>query len=72
MQKKGLKIARVLCIVGMVAITAFAFVRLYVFSQRADLSILLLNVVLFAAIAGVLVYVSKKEKEIEEDETFRD
>lgn len=56
----------------MVSITAYAFTRLYVFSERADLSILVLNVVLFAAIAGVLVYVSRKEKEFEEDETFRD
>ena len=40
-------------------------------SQRADLSILLLNVVLFAAIAGVLIYLSKKERDLEK-QMFRD
>ena len=41
-------------------------------SQRADLSILILNVVFFAAIAGLLIYLSKKEKDLEEEEMFRD
>ncbi|MGI0037373.1 MAG: hypothetical protein ACRD99_03345 [Nitrososphaera sp.] len=41
-------------------------------SQRADLSILLLNVVLFVAIAGLLVYLSKKERDLEQDGRFGD
>jgi hypothetical protein len=40
-------------------------------SQRADIYILVTNVVLFAAFAGLLIYLSKKEKDIEE-ELFRD
>ena len=50
----------------------YAFARLYVFSQRADLSILVLNVVLFAAIAGFLIFLSKRERDMEEEELFRD
>jgi hypothetical protein len=37
-----------------------------------DSSILLVNVVGFAAIAGVLIYLTKKEKDLEEEEFFRD
>ena len=47
-------------------------VRLYVFSQRVDSSILLVNVIGFAAITGVLIYLTKKEKDLEEEEFFRD
>jgi hypothetical protein len=65
-------LARAFCIAALVAITIYAFTRLYLFSQRVDTSILILNVVLFAAIAGVLVYLSRKERELEEREMFRD
>jgi hypothetical protein len=60
------------CIIALVAATIYAMVRLYVFSQRVDASILLVNVVGFAAIAGVLIYLTKKEKDLEEEEFFRD
>ena len=72
MKKKTLRLAKALCIAALAAIAIYAFARLYVMSQRADLSILILNVVFFAAIAGLLIYLSKKEKDLEEEETFRD
>ena len=72
MERKTLRLAKALCIAALAAIAIYAFTRLYVMSHRADLSILLLNVVVFAAIAGVLIYLSKKEKDLEEEEMFRD
>ena len=60
------------CIIALVVATIYAMVRLYVFSQRVDSSILLVNVVGFAAIAGVLIYLTKKEKDLEDEEFFRD
>jgi hypothetical protein len=72
MNRKTIRIAKILCIVALVSIATYAFTRLYVFSQRADLSILLVNVFLFAAIAGVLIYISKKERDLETGEMFRD
>ena len=60
------------CIIALVAATIYAMVRLYVFSQRVDSSILLVNVIGFAAITGVLIYLTKKEKDVEEEEFFRD
>jgi asparagine N-glycosylation enzyme membrane subunit Stt3 len=55
------------CIVALAAATIYAVVW-----QRIDSSVLLVNVIGFAAIAGVLIYLTKKEKELEEEELFRD
>jgi inner membrane protein involved in colicin E2 resistance len=60
------------CIVALVAAIIYAIVRLYVLWQRMDSSILLVNVIGFAAIAGVLIYLTKKDKDLEEEEIFRD
>jgi hypothetical protein len=49
--------------IALVAATVYAIVRLYVLSQRVDSSILLVNVIGFAAIAGILIYLTKKDKE---------
>jgi hypothetical protein len=60
------------CIAALAAAVVYAMVRLYVLSQRVDASIFVTNVILFAAIAGVLIYLTKKEKDIEEEEMFKD
>ena len=60
------------CIIALIAATIYAMVRLYVFSQRVDSSILLVNVIGFAAIACILIYLTKKEKDLEEEELFKD
>jgi hypothetical protein len=60
------------CLIALVAAPIYAIVRLYVFSQRVDSSILLVNVIGFAAVAGILIYLTKKEKDLEEEEFFRD
>jgi hypothetical protein len=60
------------CIIALVAATIYAIVRLYVFSQRVDSSILLVNVIGFAVISCVLIYLTKKDKDLEEEELFRD
>ena len=60
------------CMIALVAATIYAIVRLYVISQRVDSSILLVNVIGFAAIAAVLIYLTKKDKDLEEEKFFRD
>jgi hypothetical protein len=60
------------CIVALAAAIVYAIVRLYVLGQRVDLSILLINVIGFAAVAGFLIYLTKKDKDVEEEELFRD
>lgn len=59
-------------IAAMIGAIAYAFVRLYVMNVRVDLSILLVNIVVFSASAGVLVYLLWKERQLEEEELFRD
>ena len=56
----------------MVGAIAYAFVRLYVMNLRVDLSVLLVNIVVFSASAAVLVYLLWKDRELEEEEMFRD
>ena len=60
------------CIAALAAAVIYAIVRLFVMAQRVDASILIVNVVVFAGIAGVLIYLTKKERDIEEEEFFKD
>jgi fluoride ion exporter CrcB/FEX len=60
------------CIVALAAAIMYAVVRLYVLGHRADLSILLVNVIGFAVIGGLLIYLTKKDKDLEEEKLFRD
>jgi hypothetical protein len=47
-------------------------VRLFVQVQRVDASILVINIIAFAGTACLLMYLTKKDKELEEEELFRD
>jgi protein-S-isoprenylcysteine O-methyltransferase Ste14 len=58
------------CIVALAAAVVYAIVRLYVLSQRFDASIIVINVVVFAGIAGFMIYLTKKERDLEKKEFF--
>jgi fluoride ion exporter CrcB/FEX len=60
------------CIVALGAAIIYAIMRLYVLGNRVDISILLVNVIGFATIAGILIYLTKKDKDLEEEELFKD
>jgi drug/metabolite transporter (DMT)-like permease len=60
------------CVAALAAAVAYAIIRLIVLAQRVDASILVINVIAFAGIAGLLIYLTKKERDIEEEELFRD
>jgi hypothetical protein len=51
------------CILALAVAVIYAIVRLHVLSQRVDWSILIVNVIAFAAISGVLIYLTKKYEE---------
>ncbi|HEY7733896.1 MAG TPA: hypothetical protein VIB07_03800 [Nitrososphaera sp.] len=72
MNRRTILYAKVICIAALAASAGYAFVRLFLLGQRADISILLVNVVLFTAIAGVLIYVLKKERDLQREKLFRD
>ena len=67
---RRIKIAIILCIVILFASVVYASVKLYVLRQRIDLSIVIINVFIFATIAGIIIYLSKKQRDIEEDKLF--
>lgn len=71
-ERKNIQYAKAACIAGLASIAIYAFVRHFVMSQRADVSTLILNVALFAAIGGVLIYLSKKERDLEHREPSGD
>ena len=54
------------CIFAPVVAVIYAIVRLYVLSQSIDWSILVVNVIAFAAISGFLIYLRKKDKDLKE------
>jgi hypothetical protein len=59
------------CIVAHAAAIMNAIVRLYVLWHRVDLSLMLVDVIDFEAMVVVLIYLTKKGKDLEE-ELFRD
>jgi maltodextrin utilization protein YvdJ len=60
------------CVVALAAAVAYAIVRLFLLSQRVDASIFVVNVVIFAGIAGFMIYLTKKERDLKEKEFFSD
>ena len=71
MNRRTIRYGIACCIVALAVAVMYAIVRLYVLWHRIDLSVLLVNVIAFAAIAGVLIYLTKKDKDLEE-QLFRD
>ncbi|MDQ3852065.1 MAG: hypothetical protein M3299_04450 [Thermoproteota archaeon] len=70
--RRTIRYGIVVCIMALAAVVIYAIVRLYILWQRVDSSILLVNVIGFAAIAGILIYLTKKDKDLEEEELFKD
>jgi hypothetical protein len=60
------------CILALGVAVIYAILRLYILSQRVDWSIMVVNVIAFAVISGVLIYLTKKDKDLKEEEFFRD
>lgn len=60
MNRNTIRYGIVGCIVALAIAVVYAILRLYVYGQRIDLSILFVNVLGFAAIAGILIYLTKK------------
>lgn len=60
------------CMAAMVGAVAYAFVRLYGLNERAGMDIIIVNIVVFTLSAGIMVYLSWKERDIGQEEMFRD
>jgi hypothetical protein len=56
------------CIIALAVAAIYEIIRLYMLWQRVGLSILPVNVIGFAANLGVLIHLTSKEKDLEEEE----
>jgi hypothetical protein len=72
MNRRTIRYAMAGCIVALSAAVIYAMIRLFVLAQRVDASILAVNVIVFAGIAGLLMYLTKKDRDLEEEELFKD
>jgi hypothetical protein len=70
MNKGPIQYGIIACMCSLVTIIIYAIVRLYVLSQRMDSVILLTNVILFTAIACILMYLMKKNQDLEQEHLF--
>ena len=59
-------------IIALTLAVTYAIIRLLVLAQRVDIWILFVNVIVFAFIAGFLMYLMKKDRETREEELFKD
>ncbi|GEM_PF-1348542 len=72
MNRRTIRAAIAGCIAALAAAVAYAIIRLFVMGQRVDASILFVNVIAFAGIAFFLIYLTKKDRDLAEEELFRD
>ncbi|WP_415282286.1 hypothetical protein [Candidatus Nitrososphaera sp. FF02] len=71
MGKRSVRYGVYACLAVMAGAILYAFVRLYGLNQRIDVDIVV-NVVVFTACAVALLYLSWKERGMEQEELFRD
>ena len=72
MGKRSVRYGVYACLAAMAGAILYAFVRLYGLNQRVDVDIIIVNVVVFTACAGALLYLSWKDLGMEQEELFRD
>jgi uncharacterized membrane protein len=72
MEKKHIDYALVGCLIVLVASVIYAIIKLYVFFQRVDISIIMSNIVLFVLVSVAILFLLKKRSNMEEDELLSD
>jgi hypothetical protein len=72
MNRRTIHYAMVGCIVALSAAVVYAMIKLFVMWQRVDASILVINVVAFAGLSGFMIYLAKKDRDLQEKDLFRD
>ena len=60
------------CLSVLVVCILYSVVKLYIFFQRVDISIIISNVILFAVIAAAILLLLKKRSDIEDGELLSD
>ena len=60
------------CLTILVSCVVYAILKLYVFFQRIDISIIIANIVVFVVVAAVMLFLLKKRSDIDESELLND
>ena len=72
MRKEYIDYLIVGCLSVLVICILYSVVKLYIFFQRVDMSIIISNVILFAVISAAILLLLKKRSDIEEGELLSD
>jgi membrane protein DedA with SNARE-associated domain len=72
MRKKYIDYSIVGCLLLLVILILYSVVKLYILFQRADMSIIISNVIVFAIVAAAILFLLKKRSDIEDRELLRD
>ena len=72
MRKEYIDYSIVGCLSVLVICILYSVVKLYIFFQRVDMSIIISNVILFAVISAAILLLLKKRSDIEEGELLSD
>lgn len=72
MKKKHIDYGLVACLSLLVVSVIYAIIKLYVFFQRIDVSIIISNIVLFVIVSVAILFLLKKRSNIEDDELLSD
>jgi hypothetical protein len=72
MRKEYIDYSIVGCLSVLVICILYSVVKLYIFFQRVDMSIIISNVIFFAVISAAILLLLKKRSDIEEGELLSD
>jgi hypothetical protein len=71
-KKKTINYALAGCLLILVSSVLYAILKLYVFFQRIDISIIITNVVVFVVVAAFMLFLLKKRSDTDESELLND
>ena len=72
MKKKTINYALAGCLLILVSSVLYAILKLYVFFQRIDISIIITNVVVFVVVAAFMLFLLKKRSDTDQSELLND
>ena len=68
MRKKTFNYAITGCLIILISCVLYAILKLYVFFQRIDISIIIANIIVFVVVAALILFFLKKRSDLEESE----
>jgi drug/metabolite transporter (DMT)-like permease len=71
-RKKSINYAIAACLIILVCSVLYGIIKLYVFFQRLDASVIVINVVVFVLVSGILLILLKKRSDADESEVMND